>query len=163
MSSTTYDQAIAYWGNYYGVPQALIKAIITVESAFNPNAQNPSSSAGGLMQLIDKTWHSIWQQLGVEQLPNKYDPNANIQAGTYLLKQNYDRFGNWEKAVEAYYNGHPSNDSATQSYTQKVLKYFNFYGGDAITPNQDGSSNLDTTFWIGLGIVAVFILLRRVL
>lgn len=40
----------------------LADQIIQAESGGNPNAQNPSSSAGGLGQIIDSTWLSLIRQ-----------------------------------------------------------------------------------------------------
>ena len=49
-----YDKIIQNAANCYNINPSLIKAVITVESAGNPNAKSPVG-AKGLMQLMDKT------------------------------------------------------------------------------------------------------------
>ena len=46
-------QIIANAANKYGVNPDAMAAIAQIESGFNPSAQNPNSSAGGLFQQID--------------------------------------------------------------------------------------------------------------
>ena len=48
-------ETIANAANKYGVPVEALLAIAKIESGFNPNAQNPRSSAGGLFQFTDAT------------------------------------------------------------------------------------------------------------
>jgi len=82
----------------HGVPANLIKAVISVESNFNPNAKNPQSTAKGYMQLIDGTA----KEMGVK---NSYDPQQNIDGGTKYLALQMQKFGDMPSAVAAYYAG----------------------------------------------------------
>jgi hypothetical protein len=62
------------------VPGALLK-IAMIESSFNPKAQNPSSSAGGLFQFVDATA----RQYG---LADRFDPEQAADAAARLAKDN---------------------------------------------------------------------------
>lgn len=42
-----------------GVSASYYNRLAGIESSYNPNAQNPNSSAGGLFQFIDSTWSNV--------------------------------------------------------------------------------------------------------
>lgn len=118
-----YQSIITEASQKYGVPESLIKGIITAESAGKNTAQS-SVGAKGLMQLMDGTA----QSLGVT---NSYDPEQNIMAGTKYIKQQIDKFGSVDLALAAY-NAGPGNVSKydgippfkeTRNYVSKVKKY----------------------------------------
>jgi hypothetical protein len=68
------------------------------ESGFQATAQNPNSSAAGVMQLMAVTQKT----LGVT---NPYDPSQNINAAVSLLASYYGQYGNWTTALYAYADG----------------------------------------------------------
>ena len=70
-----YDNLIARMAKAHDVDGWLIKAVIFVESKFNPYATS-SKGAAGLMQLMPATA----DEYGVD---NVYDPAQNIEAGVF--------------------------------------------------------------------------------
>jgi soluble lytic murein transglycosylase-like protein len=80
----------------YGVDPALVRAIIEVESGYEPDAVSPKG-AMGLMQLMPETA----RQYGVS---NPFDPKANIDAGTRHLRSLLDRY-DVSRALAAYNAG----------------------------------------------------------
>jgi hypothetical protein len=112
----------------YEVDLALIKAIIMVESRYNPNAIS-RRGAKGLMQLMPKTA----QALGVG---DSFNPEHNINAGVRYFKKLLDQFdGDVKLALAAYnagsrkvrkYNGVPPF-KATRYFIKKVFKYHQYY------------------------------------
>lgn len=56
--------------------------IASVESGFDPSAQNKQSSAGGLFQFVDSTWDDYAPG------KSKYDAEANADAGMRLMRDN---------------------------------------------------------------------------
>ena len=64
--------------------------LIMLESNWDPDAQNPKSSAYGLGQLLDQTWDLV----GIEK-----STNFKIQL-IATHKYVMERYGSWQKALE---------------------------------------------------------------
>ncbi|WP_211210482.1 lytic transglycosylase domain-containing protein [Asticcacaulis benevestitus] len=84
-----------------GVPEPVIWAVIRVESRGDVRAMSPKG-AMGLMQLMPETWSTLRGILHLGQ--DAFDPHDNIVAGTYYLRDLYDRYG-WEGVFAAYNAG----------------------------------------------------------
>ena len=84
VGTTAYDPIIERAATRHDVDARIVKAVIQVESAFQPRARS-SKGAMGLMQLMPKTARQY-------QARNPYDPASNIEAGTKYLKQLLDEF-----------------------------------------------------------------------
>lgn len=117
-----YDDTIRQASEKYGVPQSLIKAVITAESSWNPNATS-GAGAGGLMQLMPATASS----LGVTDV---YDPEQNIMGGTkYLASAIQTNHGSVPLALASYNAGQGAVDkyggvppyAETQNYVSKIM------------------------------------------
>ena len=117
---------IAEVANQYDVPEALLHAVISIESVYDPDATS-RAGAVGLMQLMPATA----RRYGVY---NRRNPAANLSGGTRYLKDLLIRFDNdielalagynaGENAVEKFGNQIPPYDE-TQEYVRKVLKLY---------------------------------------
>ena len=117
---------IAEVARQYRVPEELIHAVITVESAYDPNAVS-RAGAVGLMQLMPATA----KRYGVA---NRRDPSANLTGGIRYLKDLLLLFDSnlelalagynaGEKAVEKFGNRVPPF-AETQNYVRKVLELY---------------------------------------
>jgi soluble lytic murein transglycosylase-like protein len=129
---SAYSGIITAASEKFGVPEYLIKAIITAESAGKADAKS-SAGAKGLMQLMDGTAKS----LGVK---NSYNPAENIMGGTEYISNMLKKFnGNIEYAL-AGYNAGPGNVDKyggippfkeTQNYVKRVKKYIETFRNES--------------------------------
>jgi soluble lytic murein transglycosylase-like protein len=91
-----YEDLVQTHASANGLRPELVRAVIQVESGFNPRARSPKG-AMGLMQLMPATARS----LGVQ---NPWDPDDNIRGGTKYLRLLLDRYQGDERLALAAYN-----------------------------------------------------------
>ena len=111
-TNRTYDPLIQQHASLQGVRADLVRAVIQVESAFNPRAVSPKG-AMGLMQLMPATA----RELGVV---DPFNPAENIRAGVTYLRRLLDRYNDNEQLALAAYNAGPG---AVDRYGEKVPPY----------------------------------------
>lgn len=97
LQSTPYGEIISALSETHGVDPLLVRALIQVESNYQPRARS-RKGALGLMQLMPATARTY-------KLHNPFDPRANIEAGVKHLKSLIDRLGNVELGLAAYNAG----------------------------------------------------------
>ncbi len=107
-----YDALIEKHAATYAVSPDLVRAVIQVESGFNPRAVSPKGALG-LMQLMPST--AI--EMGVR---DPFDPDENIRAGVAYLRQLLNRYPGDEQLALAAYNAGPE---AVQRYGYQVPPY----------------------------------------
>jgi soluble lytic murein transglycosylase-like protein len=110
--SAQYDDLISEHSRINDVRTDLVRAVVQVESGFNPSARSPKG-AMGLMQLMPSTA----RQFGVR---NAFNPVENVRAGVAYLRQLLDRYDNDERLALAAYNAGPG---AVDKYGQTVPPY----------------------------------------
>ncbi len=84
----------------YGIDPQLFRALITQESAWNPDALS-SRGAGGLTQLMPMT---AKQECNLS-FAERFEPEKNLNCGAYYLSKQLKRFGNVQLALCAYNAG----------------------------------------------------------
>lgn len=118
-----YDEVIEDAAATHGVRPELVRAVIQVESGFNPRARS-NKGAMGLMQLMPATA----ADLGVD---NPWDPVQNIKGGVAYLGSLIREFGDEVLALAAYNAGPGAVNRfgqqvppyrETQDYVQKITR-----------------------------------------
>jgi soluble lytic murein transglycosylase-like protein len=103
----------------------LVRAIVSVESNFNPHAVS-RKGAIGLMQLMPHTARSL-------NVSNPFDPRQNVDAGVRHFKQLLDSYGgNLELSLAAYNAGSSAVQRSggvpryaeTQNYVKKITELY---------------------------------------
>jgi soluble lytic murein transglycosylase-like protein len=110
--SRMYDDLIVEHARLNGVRTDLVRAVMQVESAFNPSARSPKG-AMGLMQLMPETARLY----GVS---NPYSPVENVRAGVKYIRALLDRYEGNEELALAAYNAGPG---AVDKHGQNVPPY----------------------------------------
>ena len=124
-----YDRLIKALAKTYELPHTLLHAVITTESAYDPNAVS-RAGAVGLMQLMPLTA----KRYGVKDRKN---PEDNIKGGTRYLRDLLRMFDNdlvlalaaynaGETAVRKYGNKVPPYKE-TRNYVNKAMEYYRQY------------------------------------
>jgi soluble lytic murein transglycosylase-like protein len=108
----SYEDLIAEHARTQGIRPELVRAVVQVESAFNPLARS-AKGALGLMQLMPSTI----RQYGVK---NPFDPAENVRAGVAYLRELLDRYHDNEELALAAYNAGPG---AVDKHGQSVPPY----------------------------------------
>jgi soluble lytic murein transglycosylase-like protein len=128
-ASKRYADMIAKVAQEQKLEPALLHAVITVESAYNPQAKSPKG-ATGLMQLMPDTA----KRYGVTDLLN---PLENLRAGARYLRDLLGMFNNNLRLVLAAYNAGEGavirsgnaipNYPETRAYVPRVLQHYELY------------------------------------
>jgi hypothetical protein len=139
MTSEKVNAAIEKAAAKHNVDPNLVRAVIKVESNFNPHAVS-RKGAMGLMQIMPGTARSL-------KVNNPFDPTENIDAGVRHLKQLLDNFGgDVQLSLAAYNAGETAVHShkgippfrETRNYVRQITAMygngFNFMGGPTRAP-----------------------------
>lgn len=122
------QETILLEAHQYQMDPALVKAVIKIESDFNPEAIS-AAGAMGLMQLMPATATTL-------DVRDPFNPQENIAGGVKHLKGLLDRFdGNLTLALAAYHAGetkvrrygHIPPIKQTHRYIQKVMAAYQTY------------------------------------
>jgi soluble lytic murein transglycosylase-like protein len=98
-ATARYDAHICAAAQRHRLPPPLVKAVIAVESNFDPAAVS-WKGARGLMQLMPATARDL-------EVGDVHDPRENIGGGARYLRLLHDRFGGDLEKVLAAYNAGP--------------------------------------------------------
>lgn len=124
----SYLDIIKQHADSYQLEEALVKAVIKVESDYQPRTVS-KKGAQGLMQLIPSTAKSL-------KVNNPFDPYENIRGGSEYLRRMLDLFNNNLELALAAYNSGPTTVkrfggippyNETQNYVKKVKRYLDHY------------------------------------
>jgi len=136
-----YEDIIESASKSYQIPVDIIKAIIKVESNWDPNARRYEAhlkdSSLGLMQLLTKTAKAVSGNFTLTEF-QILQPTLNILLGTKYLREQLNTYKTIDNAIAAYNAGSPRFTSmgnyVNQAYVDKVNKWIKFYKVLPLTP-----------------------------
>ena len=120
-----YDDLITKASKKHEVSFFLLKALIKIESDFNPWAVS-RVGAKGLMQIMPENIKAL-------KIKDPFNPRENIMGGTRYLKQMIKRFNGKLSLALAAYNAGPNTVEyykkippfpETEDFVKKVMKYY---------------------------------------
>ena len=130
--AAAYSDLIDEAAHHAQVSPALLRAVVAVESAFDPQALSPKG-AQGLMQLRPETA----RRYGVRK---PFDPRDNLRGGASYIRDLLKRYGNdLELTLAAYNAGEDAVDRhgrtvppfpETRAYVPAVLKFYRRFLAD---------------------------------
>lgn len=97
-----YAEFVSKYAAAYGVPEHVVYSVIKVASDFQSNKVS-DVGAVGLMQLTPNTFQdlAVLMKRTVDS-GMLYNPETNIEFGTYLLSYLYIRYADWDTAYMFY-------------------------------------------------------------
>jgi len=139
------DSIIQFWLDYWkqngenfpdGLTALHVKALIAVESSFNPNARPKTSSARGLMQVLDTARNALRGTSNVKnnEVRSNYidvtaeqieDPVVNIAVGIRCLAHKFFLLRNQKnKSLKKVLRNYYSKTSEGDKYSEKILDLY---------------------------------------
>lgn len=139
-TNISYEDIIGTASKQYRVDPNLIKAVIHVESGWDPKATRAepqiNDKSYGLMQVLLNTGRSVSgnDSLTASQL---IQPSVNILIGTKYLGELRSKYKKLDDAIASYNAGSPIKKAGkyiNQSYVNSVKRWLNFYkyGGSTL-------------------------------
>jgi len=129
-ATTPYDNYIYQASIKHGISFSLLKAVIKVESDFNPNAVS-KKGAKGLMQIMPENMSAL-------NINDPFNPRENIMGGSWYLKTLLMQFDGKLPLALAAYNAGPTAVNKyrrippyteTKNYVRKVMTLYQQLSG----------------------------------
>jgi soluble lytic murein transglycosylase-like protein len=97
------------------IPRRVLKALVKVESAYNPKAVSPVG-ARGIAQIMPFNA----KRCGLPNADHLWDPTYNLRCGARILREELDQHGDLQRALTVYNCGRVKCAEG-QQYAKKVL------------------------------------------
>jgi soluble lytic murein transglycosylase-like protein len=131
-SNVPYADIVLMSSRTWGVPSALIKAVIRTESNYNPNAISERNCFGlmqvSLMKAQDFGLLKDWQNPTEYEIANLLKPQNNINAGARELSRLLQKY-DFDTAIQMYNVGEAGFNKGYRAagYLTKVKGFYNDY------------------------------------
>lgn len=143
----TYDDEIQLVAEKYGLPWLAVKAVVSVESSFRPDAmryekgyrwlvgkdlslteEDAQKTSWGLMQVMGAVARGYGFTGDLRQL---LSPMVGLEYGCRHLAYYYQKYAIWCDAISSYNQGSPRKTDEgryhNQEYVDKVMRKWNWF------------------------------------
>lgn len=116
-----FEPLLARYAKEHGLDVALVKAVVAVESAYEPDAVSVKGAIG-LMQVIPETGERYGVTADAKRTVTQklFDPATNVSVGTRYLRDLLALFANDLRLALAAYN---AGEAAVQRFDNRVPPY----------------------------------------
>ncbi len=91
----------------------------------NSNASGVDKKHGEEMRKLVKAYNHNYEEL--VQIDERFDIEKSLEAAAKYLKQKYNKYHSWDKALSAYNQGRPAPNPSETHHVKTVNKYEKYY------------------------------------
>lgn len=130
--SFPHQQCVAEAAQRYEVPQLLLYSVWSKERGevgkTSKKNRNGTYDIGPFQ--INSSWLPKLAQFGIDEERLTWDACSNIHVGAWILRSNYQMYGDWTKAIISYNIGTKWVEPKLTiglNYARDVLTYWNYF------------------------------------
>ncbi len=91
----------------------------------NSNRSSADKNHGKELKELVREYNSDYQELA--EIDERFDVRKSAEAAAKYLKEDFNRYGSWDKALSAYNQGKPAPNASETKHVKSVKHYQTYY------------------------------------